>query len=169
MPVFHSEQWVGVELAHVFSFFSDPNNLPRLMPERSHARIERLSIVSPPGVGAPGRVVAGPGSTIEISFRIVSFLPIRARWLARILELRQNAYFTDTQVRGPFKKWDHRHEFIAEERGGRVGTIIRDLVDYEIGYGIFGTLAGPIVRAQIVSMFEQRQRRTEELLFDEGT
>lgn len=170
MPVFHSEHWVNVEVARVFSFFSDPKNLPRLMPPASEARIERLTIVSPSEnssgdlADAGRRVVAGPGSEIEISFRILPLLPVRATWLARILEFQQNAYFTDTQVKGPFKKWHHRHEFVSEERGGQIGTIIRDHIEYEVGYGIFGRLARPIVNAQIARMFEERQRRTEQLL-----
>ena len=170
MPVFHSEQWVNVELARVFFFFSDPQNLPRLMPPASDARIERLTIVSPaekssgdlPGAGR--QVVAGPSSEIEISVRVVRLLPLRARWLARILEFQQNVYFTDTQVKGPFKKWHHRHEFVSEERGGQVGTIIRDRIEYEVGYGIFGRVAHTIVNAQIARMFEERQHRTETLL-----
>jgi len=164
MPVFHSEQWVGVELARVFSFFSDPNNLPRLMPAARGARIVRLKIVTPPAFPPSGQVVAGPGSEIEISFRLVPLLPFRATWLARILEFEPYSYFTDAQVRGPFRRWDHRHEFIAEERGGRPGTIIRDHVEYEVGYGILGWLGGPFVRAAIARMFRQRQLQTEQLL-----
>lgn len=170
MPVFHSEHWVSVEVARVFSFFSDPKNLPRLMPPASEARLERLTIVSRPEKSSGDfadtdfRAVAGPGSEIQISFRMVPLLPLRATWLARILEFQQNVYFTDAQVKGPFKKWRHRHEFIHEQRGGQAGTIIRDHVEYEVGYGIFGALAGPVVRAQIARMFQERQHRTEQLL-----
>jgi ligand-binding SRPBCC domain-containing protein len=170
MPVFHSEHWVKVELARVFSFFSDPQNLPRLMPAASDARIERLTIVSPSEksfgdlADADRQVVAGPGSEVEISFRLVRLLPLRAKWLARILEFQQNVYFTDTQVEGPFQKWHHRHEFIPEERAGQVGTIIRDCVEYEVGYGIFGRLARVMVKAQIARTFRERQHHTERLL-----
>ncbi len=170
MPVFHSEHWVNVELARVFSFFSDPQNLPGLMPAASDARIERLTIVSPAETlsgdlaDAERHVVAGPGSEIEISFRVVRLPPLRATWLARILEFQQNVYFSDTQVKGPFKKWHHRHEFVSQDRDGQVGTIIRDCIEYEVGYGIFGRLARPIVDAQIARMFKERQHRTERLL-----
>lgn len=164
MPVFHSEQWVAVELAQVFAFFSDPRNLPRLMPEASHPRLERLDIVSPPGQ-VPGKgVVAGPGSEIEISFRVLPFLPVRARWLARILEFECNAYFVDTQLRGPFQRWDHRHEFIAQERSGRAGTLIRDHVEYEIDYGVLGALAAGMIKRRIALMFRERAGATERLL-----
>ncbi len=164
MPVFHSEQWVAAELARVFSFFSDPGNLPRLMPEASQARIERLSIVTPHGLHTSGQAVAGPGSEIEVSLRVLPPLPIRIRWLARILEYQHNVFFTDTQVKGPFKQWDHRHEFTPQERGGQPGTIIRDHVEYEVGWGVPGRLLNSAVHGQIARMFEERHLRTAQLL-----
>ena len=160
---FHTEQWVGASIGRVFSFFSDPNNLPRLMPTDSRAHIVELKWIPPPG-SSDKHALAGTGSEITISIRLFPFLPLRGTWVARIVEFEHNSYFADIQVKGPFKSWHHRHEFAPEERNGRAGTVVRDVVDYEIGYGILGILARRFVAKHIAHAVRERQRRTEELL-----
>jgi uncharacterized protein YndB with AHSA1/START domain len=43
------EQWIPVPLPRVFRFFSDPENLPRLMPPELAAEIRSIERVAPPG------------------------------------------------------------------------------------------------------------------------
>ena len=43
------EQWVPFPLQHVFAFFSNPENLPRIMPAASATRLIALNRVPPPG------------------------------------------------------------------------------------------------------------------------
>lgn len=81
------EQWVPCSPYHVFAFFSNPLNLPRIMPTDSGRKIERLNTVAPPDSrGAAADVAAGVGSTMVTSFRVFPVLPLRARWIARITE-----------------------------------------------------------------------------------
>jgi len=35
----------------------------------------------------------------------------------------------------------HRHEFASESRNGLGGTIVRDVIEYEIGFGFLSALA----------------------------
>src|SRR5271166_5055004 len=112
--------WVPFPLGDVFRFFSNPENLPGIMPE---ATATKLIVVNrePPPTPPPGVVndkAAGVGSTIVTSFRIVPFLPLRAQWIARITEFEWHHHFADVQDKGPFKNWHHRHEFAAESRDG---------------------------------------------------
>lgn len=160
---FHTEQWVAAPIERVFAFFSDPNNLPRLMPADRRAHIVDVKLIPPPG-SSDKRALAGTGSEITISIRLFPFLPLRGTWVARIVEFEHNSYFADIQVKGPFTSWHHRHEFAREERNGRTGTVVRDVVDYEIGYGVFGILARRFVAKQIAHAFRERQSRTGELL-----
>lgn len=167
-----SECWVGTELARVFRFFSDPRNLPRLMPEQMDVRLESLELVPPPQGAIKKMVVksgenplAGPGSRILISFRLVPFLPIRGKWLAEILEYEPLSYFLDTQSKGPLKCWRHRHSFRAETRNAVVGTIVRDEVEYQLPFGILGRLADVLfVERMMRRTFASRQQQLERLL-----
>jgi ligand-binding SRPBCC domain-containing protein len=93
------------------------------------------------------------------------FLPIRAQWIARITEFEWNHYFADVQDKGPFRSWHHRHEFLAETRAGVEGTLVRDVIDYEIGFGFLGEIANAIfVRRQMQNTFAQRQQILPKLL-----
>lgn len=165
------EQWVPVPLERVFLFFSNPGNLARIMPPESGAELVRVKLVPPPGVPPEKATVtdrdplAGVGSEIVASFRMVPFLPFRRRWIAQITEFQWNHHFADIQKKGPFKCFQHRHDFIAETRNGQSGTIVRDTIDYEVGFGFLGEIAQKLfVRRQFQQMFAWRQQALEKLL-----
>jgi ligand-binding SRPBCC domain-containing protein len=160
------EQWVPFPLEDVFAFFSNPENLPRIMPESSATKLIELkrkpAPSRPPGVASDK--APGVGSTIVMSFRVFPGLP-RARWIARITEFEWNRYFADMQEKGPFKSWHHRHEFAAGTRDGVSGTLVRDVVDYEVGFGLVGVMANAVfVRRQMKAAFAQRQQVLPQLL-----
>ena len=156
---FETSQFISVETERAFSFFADPKNLPLITPPEAGARIVRLDLVAP--AGHPG--LAGDGSEIEISVRLFPPIPLRRRWLARIVEFEYGAYFRDTQVRGPFAHWDHTHSF--QESGA--GTLISDIVEYDVGWGKLGNAANSLfVRHALNRMFSYRHRATERALVD---
>jgi ligand-binding SRPBCC domain-containing protein len=162
------EQWVPFPVEPVFLFFANPENLPRIMPPESGTRIEKLNLV-PPGPGtapaAAGNSLAGVSSEIVTSFRVAPFLPARRVWIARITEFAWNHHFADIQVRGPFKSWRHRHELTPEVRDGVSGTVVRDRIEYEIGFGFVGVIAQTLfVRRQMKATFTYRQAVLEKLL-----
>jgi ligand-binding SRPBCC domain-containing protein len=161
------EQWVPFPLERVFVFFSNPENLPRIMPAASGTRLIGLNRMPAPSASpaTSGGKAAGVGTTIATSFRVLPLLPVRARWIARITEFEWNRYFADVQDTGPFKSWHHRHEFAAAIQQGTGGTLIRDVIDYEVGLGIIGSMANALfVRRQIAGVFAERQRKLPELL-----
>jgi ligand-binding SRPBCC domain-containing protein len=102
---------------------------------------------------------------IVTSFRLFPILPLRAQWIARITEFEWNHYFADVQDKGPFKRWHHRHEFRAEAREGMAGTLVRDVIDYEVGFGFLGAIANALlVRRQMQTTFARRQQTLPALL-----
>lgn len=158
------EQWVPFPLAQVLQFFSNPNNLPRIMPGSSGIRLVALNRVPPLLLQANAKA-AGVGTTIVTSFRTVPGLPFRSQWIARITEFEWHHHFTDVQDKGPFKRWHHRHEFHAETREFVEGTLLRDIIEYEVGFGPFGVLANILfVRNQMQRTFRERQRKLPQLL-----
>jgi len=131
------------------------------MPPATETRIDRLDLVPP----SPDSKAAGVGGTIVTSFRLFSFLPLRARWIARITEFEWNHHFADIQEKGPFKRWHHRHEFQAEMRGGVHGTLVRDVIEYEVGFGPLGVIADSLfIAAQTRRVFAYRQTVLPQIL-----
>ena len=166
---FQADQWVPHPLDLVFAFFSNPENLPRLMPPWQKARIEEATYAAPPSRPAtttafPG-IVAGAGTRMTISFRPIPYLPVRLPWDAEITEFAWNDHFCDVQHRGPFAFWKHCHTLKPETREGQPGTLIHDHVDYEMRAGALGELANKLfVPGQFKSIFAFRQKRTAEML-----
>ncbi len=102
---------------------------------------------------------------IVTSFRMLSFLPVRTQWIARITEFEWDHHFADVQQKGPFKRWHHRHEFVAERRNSVDGTLVRDVIEYEVGFGFLGRLANLIfVERQMRVTFAARQKILPDLL-----
>jgi ligand-binding SRPBCC domain-containing protein len=166
---FAAEQWLPYPVEAVFAFFSNPENLPRLMPGWQKARIEEASFVPPPprpdaAQRFPG-IAAGAGTRITLSFRPFPFSPIRVPWEAEIVEFEWNDHFCDLQLRGPFAYWRHCHRISALTRDDVAGTLLKDAVEYEMPLGALGELAHSIaVKRQIGKMFDFRQKRTAQLL-----
>src|ERR1700756_1149180 len=160
------EQWLPFPLERLFAFFSNPENLPRIMPASSYTQLIALNRVPPPEVaGVCSKKAAGVGSSIVTSFRVLPFLPLRRRWVARITEFEWDRYFADVQDEGPFKSWHHRHEFASARRNGTEGTTSRDVIDYEVGFGFLGSIANALfIRQQMQTTFAERQGRLPNLL-----
>lgn len=168
---FETEQWVGYPVELVFAFFANPANLPHLMPRKLETRIEDARIEPPPprpvAQEASRRflsVAAGVGSEILISFYPIPWVPRRVSWLATITEFEWNSYFCDAQVRGPFTAFQHRHGIQAEFRDGQEGTLVSDVVEYELPYGWLGRIGGALVRRQLAGSFAYRLKRLPEIL-----
>src|SRR5580765_4219872 len=90
------EQWVPFPIERVFAFFSNPENLPRVMPPASATKVLAIHRVPPPPpTGTTNDQAAGVGTTIVTSFRVFPALPFRARWIARITEFEWNHFFAD--------------------------------------------------------------------------
>jgi ligand-binding SRPBCC domain-containing protein len=166
----HFEQWLPVTMEKAFSFFADPNNLPRVMPHWMDVRIEEARIVAPPGQGAGSAAtpLAGLGSRLVASYRPIPFVPFRIRSEAKIVDFALNEFFADDQGIGPFKSWHHRHGFAAEMRDGILGTRLRDHIEYEIGFEPIGRIINLLfIAPQMRRTFAHRQHAVERLLVHE--
>ena len=67
--------------------------------------------------------------------------------------VRPAALFVDVQLRGPYRRWEHRHTFRAVDGG----TQITDEVEYELPFGPLGDLVHRlVVRNQLRHIFDYR-------------
>lgn len=109
--------------------------------------------------------MAGIGSIITTSFQPFPWLSLRRLWVAAITEFEWNHHFADVQQKGPFQRWHHRHEFLPEARNGLNGTLVRDLIEYEVGFGPLGALANSLfIARQMRHTFAERQKVLPQLL-----
>ena len=79
--------------------------------------------------------------------------PMRTRW-------NPPRDFEDTQVRGPYAKWVHRHTFTP----AGVETLMEDEVRYRLPFGPAGRLAHVVVRRQLQRIFTYREQVIRSLL-----
>jgi ligand-binding SRPBCC domain-containing protein len=142
----HRRQWLPRPLDDVFEFFARPEN---------------LADITPPWLGfrmlTPGRVTMRAGLVIDYTVRV---LGRPTPWRSVIAEYDPPHGFRDVQVTGPYRRWDHRHDFRAEDGG----TAIEDHVIYALPLGPFGAvLEALFVRRQLAAIFEYRRQRIEAL------
>jgi ligand-binding SRPBCC domain-containing protein len=163
---FQFEQWVPFPLAKVFLFFANPKNLPRIMPPATATRLQEVRLIPPPEhTRSNPEFLAGVGSEIVTSFRMLPFLPFRAQWIALITEFEWDDHFADVQKTGPFKLFHHRHELAAETRDGVSGTTVRDVIEYDVGFGVLGRAVNHLfVKRQFRRTFCYRQAALMRLL-----
>jgi len=135
------------------------------MPPNTETKLIEVKLAPPPDAAKKnGEKLAGIGSEIVTSFRLFKFPPVHSKWTARITEFEWDHHFADLQVQGPFKRFFHRHELRTEIRNGIEGTVVRDAIEYDAGYGFLGKLAEKFIARQMQQTFQYRQRRLEELL-----
>jgi uncharacterized protein len=133
------EQWIPQEVSKVFPFFADAKNLEKLTPPFLQFKILD---------GADSEV--HEGALIQYRLKLRGF-PIR--WLTRIEKWTPQRCFEDSQIKGPYRLWNHLHEFIPMGQG----TLIRDRVRYSLPLGGLGSLsAGWMVDRDVQKIFQYR-------------
>ena len=101
----------------VFEFFSRAENLELLTPAWLHFNIL-----------TPLPIEMGLGTRISYRIRIRG---VPVRWVSEITEWNPPHSFEDTQIRGPYRKWVHRHLFEETPEG----TLATDDVSYRVPGG----------------------------------
>ncbi|HEV2400382.1 MAG TPA: hypothetical protein VGS27_25820 [Candidatus Sulfotelmatobacter sp.] len=75
------------------------------------------------------------------------------RELERVEVMGRVKRFVDRQLSGPYRLWNHEHDFIPE----RGGTTIRDRVTYALPFGPIGRLTHrAVVEADVRRIFNFR-------------
>ncbi len=139
---FQRDQRVVRPLTDVFRFFSDPRNLALITPPEMRFEI----------VDAPASLCSGS----RIRYRLRPFgIPIR--WTSEIVQWNPPHLFSDVQVSGPYRLWEHIHTF----EGSEAGTRMRDDVRYALPFGWFGRAAHIPVQSNLDGIFAYRQKRIE--------
>lgn len=141
------ELWVPTSLSSAFDFFSRAENLERITPPWM-----RFRILTPPPIKMK------KGATIAYALRVRG---IPLQWLTEIERWNPPYEFIDDQAKGPYKFWRHTHRF-SEVDGG---TLIVDIVEYALPFGLMGRLVHRLQVARDLSrIFDYRAQRVQALL-----
>tara|TARA_B100000683_G_C12329310_1_gene489884 strand:- start:202 stop:651 length:450 start_codon:yes stop_codon:yes gene_type:complete len=142
------EETIPISLKESWRFFSNPKNLSKLMP--SHMDFQIIS-------DAPEEVYEG----MVLNYSVRPLMGIKMYWSTEITQVKEESYFVDNQISGPYKIWHHQHHF--EECEG--GVKMTDILNYELPYSIFNTIINNlIVKNEIQKIFTYRKESLKTLL-----
>ncbi|CAA7391140.1 SRPBCC family protein [Chryseobacterium fistulae] len=144
----YREQHLNCTIEKAWKFFSSPHNLSEITPKSMNFRV--ISDIQDHSIF----------EGMEIDYTVSPVLGIPMRWKTVITQVQDHKSFTDFQKLGPYKYWNHFHEFIPDENG----VLMKDTVDYELPLGIFGSMAhGLFVKEKLRSIFDFRYRILDDL------
>jgi uncharacterized protein (TIGR01777 family) len=140
---------LSASAAETFDWHNRQGAFLRLTPPWEHVRLERQ-----------GALRDGERTVI----RLRMFPGYWKKWVAEHAECIVGRQFCDDQIEGPFKFWEHLHQF---EPTGPDTCTLEDRIEFALPGGALGAmlLEGPIVRS-IARMFAYRQRQTRDDLHD---
>lgn len=142
------EQQLNCDIETAWKFFSAANNLSKITPKDMNfivrTKLENDEIYE--------------GMTID--YYVSPLLGIKMDWRTEITHVDQRRSFTDFQLKGPYKLWNHYHEFIPNEKG----VLIKDTVNYELPMGFLGEIAHKLfVKNKLEQIFSYRFNILEEM------
>ena len=144
----YREQQLNCDLQTAWDFFSSPMNLPKITPKDM-----AFTVLSEQKTN---KIFEG----MIIDYTVSPLLGIPLKWKTRIISVIPNKSFTDFQEKGPYKLWNHHHEFIPNEKG----VFMIDKVDYELPFGLLGNIAHALfVKKKLEKIFNYRFQILENL------
>lgn len=145
MTILRQQQLLPISLEQAWNFFATPKNLNEVTPKELH-----FDIVSK----LPDSMYEG----LMIVYNIKPMLGISIGWCTEITHIKEREFFVDEQRKGPYNIWHHEHHFKAVEGG----TLMTDIIHYDIGKSVFGWLAGKLfVHQKVNAIFEYRYKALE--------
>ncbi len=137
------ESFIAASPERVFAFHERPDAFALLTPWGSGARVVRPAASLRPGERA--LLVLGRG-------------PLGVEWEAVHEVYEPPTCFVESQVRGPFRSWRHRHVVLPAVDGAR----LRDELEYALPGGRLAPLLDLAVRPFLRRLFAYRHRVTRQ-------
>ena len=151
MKIYHlrQEQFIPTTLETAWQFFSSPHNLSKITPPNLDFVVTSTSL--------PAEIYKG----MRIHYYVRPLFGIRVKWETEITEVKKPHSFTDTQAKGPYRLWEHHHEFIEKDGG----VLALDHVRYALPFGVLGSIAQKLLVQQRLKHIFDFRRQTLEKLF----
>ncbi len=144
----YREQQLNCDIETAWDFFSCPKNLSKITPKNMGFTV--LTDYN------SEQITEG----MVIDYIVSPLLKVPLKWRTRITHVEPNKSFIDFQEKGPYKYWNHFHEFIPNKDG----VLMKDTVDYELPYGFLGKIAHRLfVKKKLAHIFDFRYSVLEKL------
>lgn len=142
----YREQQLDCDIETAWKFFSAANN---------------LSVITPPEMNFTVLTKLPDDEIFEgmiIDYTVSPLLNIPMKWQTEITQVDFQRSFTDFQKKGPYKLWNHFHEFVVNDKG----VLIKDTVTYELPMGFLGEIAHSVfVKNKLEGIFSFRHKILE--------
>jgi ligand-binding SRPBCC domain-containing protein len=145
----HKEQLLPVDLATAWAFFSSPNN---------------LALITPPEMAFKTLSTFNEGQEIYtgmlIDYTVKPLFGIPLHWQTQIKNVQKPYSFTDIQLKGPYRCWEHTHTFTQTGKG----VLMKDEVKYQLPFGPLGALTHALlVKKKLEALFLFRKAAIERI------
>lgn len=141
------QQQLNCDIKTAWKFFSSANNLSEITPKDMNF-VVRTQL-------SDDEIYKG----MLIDYYVSPLFGIKLNWQTEITEVNFQKSFTDFQKKGPFKLWNHFHEFILNDKG----VLMIDTVSYELPFGFLGEIAHSVmVKKKLEHIFDYRFKILEE-------
>ncbi|HUZ60481.1 MAG TPA: SRPBCC family protein [Hanamia sp.] len=139
---YDSEQFLLIDIDKAWDFFSSAKNLSVITPrELDFTIITDLD---------NKEIYEG----MLIDYTAKPLFGIKVHWETEINKVEKPEMFTDIQLKGPYKTWEHTHTFFKKDNG----VLMKDHVKYELPFGIIGRITNSIlVKKKIEDIFIYRR------------
>ena len=145
---FRTEHFLPISIDKAWDFFSSAKNLALITPPEMDFKI--LSTFDEKEIYE--------GMLIDYTVKPLFGIPLH--WKTEISNVNRPHSFTDRQLKGPYKIWEHTHVFIVQENG----ILMKDEIKYEIPFGIIGQLAHKLfVKEKVKEIFHFREKALDKI------
>ena len=147
---FKKEQRISKSIIDVFDFFSKPENLSVITPNKMDFKIL-----------TPSPIEMKEGTLIDYTVKIMSF-PIR--WRTLITKYDPPNMFIDQQLKGPYSMWHHTHLF---EKINDNETLIKDVILYAVPFSFIGSITHSLyIKRDLENIFDYRSQEIKRIFND---
>ena len=142
----HTTQVINRPIEEVFAFFSKPENLAVITPEKLGFKIL-----------TPTPIEMNKGRLIDY---LIHLMGIPVHWRTIITDYDPPHMFIDQQLKGPYSLWHHTHTFKKIKNGGE----IKDHIIYSIPFGWIGQLLHKFwIKKDLNNIFSHRKKVISDL------
>lgn len=150
---YKTEQLLPTDMNTAWDFFSSAKNLARITPPELDFNI--LTQLDNKDIYQ--------GMLIDYTVRPLFGIPLH--WQTEIWKINKPEMFTDKQLKGPYKIWEHTHEFVQKGKC----VLMKDEVKYVLPFGFLGTMVHSlVVRKKIERIFSYRKEILNKIFTENG-
>ncbi|MDY3200680.1 MAG: hypothetical protein RBQ84_06985 [Arcobacter sp.] len=145
MQTFIKSSYINCDIKSLFDFHIDTNNIKKITP--TDTKVELLTKDFKPQISKILKIKSTK-----------YFIPMF--WEVKIEKIDEPSLLVDVALKSPFAFWEHKHIFIKH---GNISEL-KDVITFNMPFGIFGKLFEWFVRNDLQKMFDYRHKITKEIL-----